>query len=221
MTLVLKGAYRGERRLRLVRPAQRVLTCRVALHHLSMACIDVPVPGAATARIRTGIVPTRRVRDAVRYALVIPAQCDPRTNEPVVYLLPGRDGRAYAAVTELGFAGIAVELCRDGKAPYAVLAIDAGSTYFHPRSSGEDRLGVVEDDLPRLARELLRGEIRSEALLGQSMSGYGATDSGARRGASCWPSCLPIGRIDRPARYVVASVTMNDDLEKLPTRRRS
>lgn len=153
MTLVLKGAYRGERRLRLVRPAQRVLTCRVALHHLSMACIDVPVPGAATARIRTGIVPTRRVRDAVRYALVIPAQCDPRTNEPVVYLLPGRDGRAYAAVTELGFAGIAVELCRDGKAPYAVLAIDAGSTYFHPRSSGEDRLGVVEDDLPRLARD--------------------------------------------------------------------
>src|SRR5581483_3348730 len=107
-------------------------------------CVDAPVPPASGVRIERGVVPTRAVAATVRYAMAV------------------------------GFAGFLAEHVRRGGTPFALAAIDAGETYFHRRASGEDRLHAATVDLPRIVRAVLGVTALREALVGQSMGGYGA-----------------------------------------------
>jgi pimeloyl-ACP methyl ester carboxylesterase len=135
--------------------------------------VDAAIPPADGTRVIRGTIGTRRVREPVRYALVLPPGRDVRTIDAIAYLLPGRGGSADGAVDTLGFAGFLAEAVRSGTRPFALAAVDAGESYFHPRRNGEDRLGVVTDDLPRVIRAMTGRPLR-EALVGQSMGGYGA-----------------------------------------------
>jgi alpha-beta hydrolase superfamily lysophospholipase len=70
--------------------------------------------------------------------------------------------------------GFLAEYLRRGGRPFALAAIDAGESYFHPRTSGEDRLALATVEFPRIVRDVLGVPHLREALMGQSMGGYGA-----------------------------------------------
>lgn len=113
---------------------------------------------------------SRYVPDAVRYALVVP---DGAPVDAVAYVLPGRGGDA-ASVLGLGLDGFLADYLRRGGRRFALASVDAGESYFHPRASGENRLAMVLDELPRIVAGELRLRAVREALIGMSMGGYGA-----------------------------------------------
>ena len=134
-------------------------------------CADVPVPSAAGVHVLRGVIPTRHVAATVRYAMVVPDGV--RALDRVAYVLPGRGSDADAAVA-LGLDGFLAAYLRAGGRPFALAMMDAGESYFHPRASGEDRLAVATAELPRVVRDVLGVSRLREALMGQSMGGYGA-----------------------------------------------
>ena len=150
--------------------------CGVARHVARLAdrghgCTDVPVPSTAGVHVIRGVVPTRHVAATVRYAIVVPDGV--RALDRVAYLLPGRGGDAESAM-QLGMDGFLAAYLRGGGRPFALAVMDAGESYFHPRASGEDRLAVATVDFPRVVRSVLGVQQLREALMGQSMGGYGA-----------------------------------------------
>ena len=134
-------------------------------------CTDVAVPSAAGVHVLRGVIPTRHVAATVRYAIIVPDGAP--ALDRVAYLLPGRGGDAESAVA-LGLDGFLAAYLRAGGRPFALAAMDAGESYFHPRASGEDRLAVATADFPRVVRDVLGVPHVREALMGQSMGGYGA-----------------------------------------------
>jgi pimeloyl-ACP methyl ester carboxylesterase len=133
--------------------------------------VDATVPSAAGVHVLRGVIPTRHVAAAVRYAIVVPDGA--RALDRVAYVLPGRGGTAESAVG-LGLDGFLAAYLRAGGRPFALAALDAGESYFHARATGEDRLAVVTADFPRVVRDVLGVSRLREALMGQSMGGYGA-----------------------------------------------
>ena len=134
-------------------------------------CVDAAIPSAAGVHVVRGVVPTRRVATTVRYALIVPDGV--RALDRVAYVLPGRGGDANSAVA-LGLDGFLAAYLRAGGRPFALAAIDAGESYFHPRASGEDRLALATVEFPRVVCDVLGAPRLREALMGQSMGGYGA-----------------------------------------------
>jgi pimeloyl-ACP methyl ester carboxylesterase len=74
----------------------------------------------------------------------------------------------------LGLDGFLAEYLRHGGRRFALAIVDAGESYFHPRASGEDRLAMATAELPRVVRRVLGRAPAREAIVGQSMGGYGA-----------------------------------------------
>jgi pimeloyl-ACP methyl ester carboxylesterase len=134
-------------------------------------CVDARVPPADGVRVERGAVLTAYVPDAVRYVLVIPNGA--RKLDRVAYVLPGRGSSAVAALA-IGLDGFLAAYLRAGGRPFALALVDAGESYFHPRTSGEDRLAFATIDLPKLVRDVLGTAVLHEALIGMSMGGYGA-----------------------------------------------
>ena len=101
----------------------------------------------------------------------------PNWKAPVCYCLPGR-GRGQREVLEGGlrlgdFAAQA--FAERGAAPFVLVAVRGGDTYWHRRASGEDALAMLLDELiPYCRRSLRLGDAAGEALMGWSMGGYGA-----------------------------------------------
>jgi S-formylglutathione hydrolase FrmB len=141
-----------------------------ALRASAMSCIDVPRAKTPVGAVVEGRFAARGTAATVGYAIALPAGVDPRSIEGVVYLLPGRGGSARA-VDE--FSGFAADVMAAGTRPFAIIGIDSGESYYHPRTSGEDRLAIVEHDLPALARQHFP-RLAYESIVGQSMGGYGA-----------------------------------------------
>ena len=68
-----------------------------------------------------------------------------------------------------------------GVAPFAIAAVDGGTTYWHPRPSGEDAGAMVVDEFLPLLEE--RGLPTARiGLIGWSMGGYGALRLGGLLG---------------------------------------
>ena len=77
----------------------------------------------------------------------------------------------------MGFADyVAAAVREDESPPYAVVGVEGGVTYWHPRKSGEDRLSMLLHELiPACARRFkLGGGGRERAIIGWSMGAYGA-----------------------------------------------
>ena len=145
-----------------------------ALHHAAELCVSVPAPTGDPGIVRFGIIPTRRAPKPVPYAIVLPRGVEPRRIERVVYVAPGRGGTAEDVVGAMGYASAAQHIIAAGAPAFALIAMDSGESYYHPRTSGEDRLGILEIDLPALLRTIIAPHLAREALIGQSMGGYGA-----------------------------------------------
>ena len=148
-------------------PRRAVVHAAQVLH----GCVDTPVPSAKGVHIRRETFLSGYVPDAVRCVLVVPDGAPPTA---VAYVLPGRGSDAEGALG-LGLDGFLAEYLRRGGRPFALALVDAGESYFHARASGEDRLSAATVELPRIVRDALGpAATRREAIMGQSMGGYGA-----------------------------------------------
>ena len=127
-------------------------------------------------------MPSRHVSGGVEYGVATPGELArmrqaPNWKAPVCYCLPGR-GRGPREVLEGGlrlgdFAAQA--FAERGAAPFVLVAVRGGDTYWHRRASGEDALAMLLDELIPYCRRALRlGDAAGEALMGWSMGGYGA-----------------------------------------------
>ncbi len=102
---------------------------------------------------------------------------------PVMVSLHGLGGSHTSAVTELGVDRFLPAAVAAGVPRFAIATVDGGTTYWHPRPSGEDAGAMVVDELlPLLAAQGLDTE--RVALQGWSMGGYGALRLGGILGAS-------------------------------------
>jgi enterochelin esterase-like enzyme len=103
---------------------------------------------------------------------------------PVCLLLHGRGGQASDAF-EMRVPGFLADVVAAGTPPFAVVAVDGGTSYWHARADGTDTQAVLTDDvLPRLAAKgYACGPQDRVAVVGWSMGGYGALLLGQTLGA--------------------------------------
>ena len=87
--------------------------------------------------------------------------------------LHGYGGGHRTPFDRIGLDRALAEVTAGGTPPFAIAAVEAGNSYYHPRASGEDAGAMVTDEfLPVLADQGL--ETDRIALLGWSMGGFGA-----------------------------------------------
>lgn len=92
---------------------------------------------------------------------------------PVVVALHGLD-QDHSSVNgpHLGIPQFLAAAVADGVPPFAVAAVDGGTSYWHPHEGEDCGAMVLDEFLPLLAHQGLR--TRRIGLLGWSMGGYGA-----------------------------------------------
>jgi S-formylglutathione hydrolase FrmB len=147
-----------------------------------------------------------------------------------VIALHGKDADA-ATVMGYGVEAALAQVVRAGGAPLAVVAVDGGNGYWHPRAAGGDAGAMVLDELlPMLADKGL--DTSRVAFLGWSMGGYGALLLGgmlgpARTSAVCavspalytsWLTAMANGAADGPDDWAKYSVFGADALSAIPVR---
>jgi enterochelin esterase-like enzyme len=102
---------------------------------------------------------------------------------PVLVALHGLHSSHRTWVDDLGVDRFLAAAVKGGVPPFAIAAVDGGTTYWHPRPDGEDAGAMVVDEfLPLLARRGLRTE--RLGFHGYSMGGYGALRLAGLRGAA-------------------------------------
>jgi pimeloyl-ACP methyl ester carboxylesterase len=161
--------------------------CAAVRNRVSLArgCVDVRYQPPAGITFYARSMTSRHVRGTVAYDVAIADGVDPRTVDRVVYVLPGRGGAARNVFSDLNYgAPFAAAMSANATLRHAALvAVDAGETYFHPRTSGEDRLALVTEELPNAVAALTGSRPKREALIGMSMGGYGALLAAERQPA--------------------------------------
>jgi len=99
-----------------------------------------------------------------------------------VIALHGMDGDANQML-DMGVPEGLARLVKEGKPPFAVVAVDGGNTYWHKRASGVDSGAMVlEELLPMLST--MGFDTSRVGFMGWSMGGYGALHLGAKLGPS-------------------------------------
>jgi S-formylglutathione hydrolase FrmB len=137
-----------------------------------------PPPTAAPTYVSGSFVSAARGGIATNWAIARP----PNQTGPLrpVIALHGKGGDA-SSVMAGGVEGGLAQAAEAGIAPFAVVAVDGGGSYWHKRASGEDTSAMVLDELiPMLSAQGL--DTSRVAFLGWSMGGYGALLLGARLG---------------------------------------
>jgi enterochelin esterase-like enzyme len=130
------------------------------------------LPGGSGVTVRDYTLHSRYVEDPVGYSIAWPPGTRNGDPLPVCFALPGRGGGP-----PMGFADHVARLVERGESPpYAVVGGGGGVSYWHARTSGEDRLSMLLRELvPLCARRFkLGGGARRRAVIGWSMGGYGA-----------------------------------------------
>lgn len=122
---------------------------------------------------------------------------------PVCLVLHGRGARAHDAFL-MRIPGFLADAVAAGVPPFAAVAVDGGTTYWHPRR-GSDTQGLLTDDvLPRLAaRGYASGPTDRFAVIGWSMGGYGALLLGQTVGVQ---RCAAVGALS-PALWATYAAT--------------
>jgi S-formylglutathione hydrolase FrmB len=139
------------------------------------------VPDVAPGRVVSGsFTSTRRLGATTGWSVVYPG---PRAERlPVMVSLHGLGGDHTTGIAELGLDRFLPSVVGAGAPRFAIATVDGGTTYWHPRPSGEDAGAMVVDELlPRLAAQGL--DTRRLAFQGWSMGGYGALRLGGLLGA--------------------------------------
>lgn len=116
---------------------------------------------------------------ATQWALIRPPDIDGPL--PVVVALHGHGGSSAALTGEPWDlpSALAEAVVRDGIAPFALVTVSGGSSFWHERPSGEDAGAMVTEEL--LPMLLARPDVTDDriGLLGWSMGGYGVLHLGA------------------------------------------
>jgi S-formylglutathione hydrolase FrmB len=129
-------------------------------------------PDVAPGHVESGsFVSQHRLGADVGWSVIYPG--DRPEPLPVMVSLHGLGGDHTTAVTDLGMDRFLPSAVAAGVPPFAIATVDGGTTYWHPRPTGEDAGAmVVEELLPVLAARGLH--TRHLAFNGWSMGGYGA-----------------------------------------------
>lgn len=147
-------------------------------------------PGSAPVLATGSFVSEARLGVRVRWVLALPPGTDahdPRTPDdaplPLCVVLHGRTGSS-ADLIDIGYHTALASVVRAGTPPFALVAVDGGDRYWHPRAAGDDSGALVTGELlPMLAaRGLAAGPQDRLAWLGWSMGGYGALLLASERG---------------------------------------
>jgi S-formylglutathione hydrolase FrmB len=149
------------------------------LLHPMVSRADPPPAAAAAPTYLTGsFISAARGGIETNWAIARPPG-HTQALRPVI-ALHGRGGNA-TAVMDLGVPDGLAHVVNVGSAPFAVVSVDGGDTYWHRRASGADSGAMVLTELlPLLATHGL--DTSRVAFMGWSMGGYGALLLGARLG---------------------------------------
>mgnify|MGYP000017527298 CR=1 FL=1 len=144
---------------------------------------DSPAPGGGPP-VEDRRFDSESMQGRVRYAVASPA-----SDAPLVYALHGRGADHTFAVSSvrlqdfLAAAGVVA----------TVVSVDGGpSSYWHPRRTGVDALGMLVRELVPLVESTFGNGRR--AIVGWSMGGYGALLAASR-----FPSLFPVVVATAPA----------------------
>ncbi|GGQ29530.1 enterochelin esterase-like enzyme [Actinomadura coerulea] len=152
-----------------------VLPGKVPLDRALGRCGDVPAPPPASVRTETMTWRSAHRRATVTATVVPPAADRPPRGLPVVVALHGTGEDGASLVRKLALDHYLPDaVARGGVPPFTLVSVDGGpDTYWHPRASGDDPLGMIVDELlPRLRdRGARTGRVGA---IGWSMGGYGA-----------------------------------------------
>jgi S-formylglutathione hydrolase FrmB len=133
-----------------------------------------PLPPASPEAPISGSFSSAVLGLEVGYAIAVPPGHRVGDALPVAFMLPGRGGTASATMANTRFADFVAEAVAGGQRPFALAAVDGGSSYWHLRDTGEDRMAMlVEEFIPMCTERFGVGQER-RALIGWSMGGYGA-----------------------------------------------
>ena len=113
-----------------------------------------PDPPGADATVVTGSLKSATVQGDVGYAIATPTGSNPATL-PLVVCLPGRGSTAESTMSDLRLADYAALAPH----PLAVASVDGGETYWHPRTSGEDRMSMLVHEFLPLLRKIGRAHV--------------------------------------------------------------
>jgi len=157
-------------------PGRPWLQARLGLNGEAGVVPDVR-PGPVTSG---SFVSERRLGTPTGWSILRPPGED--SPLPVVVALHGL-GQDHATLTGAAFRldRFLAAATSAGVAPFAIAAVDGGTTYWHPRPNGEDAGAmVVEEFLPLLEQRGLR--TAPIGLIGWSMGGYAALRLGGLLG---------------------------------------
>ena len=128
-----------------------------------------PVPFAQASVQESSFHSAARGRSV---SVVMAAPPGPLRGLPVVIVLHGLGGAAHSLLG-LHLDRYLAQAVAQGVPPFALVGVDGGGTYWHPRASGDDPVKMITSEvLP-----LVRGQgLRTDRIgvLGWSMGGYGA-----------------------------------------------
>ncbi len=122
--------------------------------------------------VQRGTLTSQHVDGPVGWVVARP----PETPTGLVIVLPGRGNVATDVVDRLRFHDRAAA----ERSTLALAAVDPGTSYWHPRANGEDRMSMLVDEFAPLAAEQA-GVAGPLGLHGWSMGGYGALLAGAEQ----------------------------------------
>lgn len=143
-----------------------------ALHIAPGQGVDAAVPTARPGPLVSGTFLSKRFRRRVGWSIAYPPGAHQGQALPVVLALPGRGGTGAGFLHTIGYPSFLAAYVDGGGSPFAIAAVDGGTSYWHPRANGTDPLGMLVDELlPLLDRLSLR--TRELGVLGVSMGGYG------------------------------------------------
>jgi S-formylglutathione hydrolase FrmB len=149
-----------------------------------------PVAGGGRIEYRT--LASSAMRAPVSYAVASPAP-----DAPVVYALHGRGQDETFAVEHIRLQAF---LADAGVVATVVSADGGASSYWHPRRTGADPLGMLVRELvPQVESTMGNGR---RAVIGWSMGGYGALLAAER-----FPDLFPVVVATAPALWRSASET--------------
>jgi hypothetical protein len=139
---------------------------------LGLGEVDAPVPAGDVGPLTyQSFRSARRGRD-VTWGLGLPPDAAAK-GLPLVLVLHGRGADARAGFTALHLQSFLADHVRRGGRPFALVSVDGGDRYWHPRADGDDPLAMITDELLPRARD--RG-LRADRIgvTGWSMGGYGS-----------------------------------------------
>jgi hypothetical protein len=139
---------------------------------LGLGEVDVPAPSGDVGPVTYRSFRSARRGTSVTWGLGLPPG-GAVEGLPVVLVLHGRGADAHSGFTALHLQSFLAQHVRGGGRPFALVSVDGGDRYWHPRGSGDDPLGMITDELlPRVAE--LGPRVDRIGVTGWSMGGYGS-----------------------------------------------